>query len=166
MGSARTFAAVVAAGLLIASGCSNDDAGSASTTGAANSEDFTFGEPADSADATRVIEIDANDDFSFTPDAVEVEADEIVTFRVSNTGNLEHEFTLGDEAVQQEHEREMEEMGDMAMDDDPNAISIASGETAELTWKFTNADDVLMGCHTAGHYAGGMRGEIMVTDAS
>ncbi|MCZ7628846.1 MAG: hypothetical protein M5U19_07175 [Microthrixaceae bacterium] len=36
-------------------------------------------------------------------------------------------FTLGPEEVQEEHEAEMADMGDMDMDDDPNAISVPPG---------------------------------------
>lgn len=50
-------------------------------------------------------------------------------------------------------------MGDMAMDaHDPNAMTVPAGETHELTRTFTEAGDILMGCHVPGHYAAGMRG--------
>lgn len=44
-----------------------------------------------------------------------------------------------------------------------NAIRIEPGETAELTWTFTDPGTVLMGCHEPGHYDAGMRGTITVT---
>ena len=52
----------------------------------------------------------------------------------------------------------------MTMHDDPNAIEVASGETKELTWTFTQAGDLLFGCHEPAHYAGGMVGTIHVTE--
>ncbi len=116
--------------------------------------------------ASRVIEIDANDDFSFGPDDVDVKLGETVTFSVTNTGKVPHEFTLGPTDVQLEHNKEMTEMGDMEMKDEPNAISMAAGETAELTWEFTNADSLLYGCNIPGHYDAGMVGDINVGPSS
>lgn len=129
-------------------------------------EAFTFGKPADAADADRVIEIDANDDFTFGPEAIEVTAGEIITFVITNTGNLPHDFTLGDDATQDAHEAEMAEMAGMTADDeahgDANAVIVAAGETAELTWHFSESGSLLMGCHQPGHYAAGMKGAIKV----
>lgn len=83
-----------------------------------------------------------------------------VTFVVTNSGAIEHEFYLGDEAAQAEHEQEMQTGG--MMHDDPNGISVAAGETMELTHTF-EAGETLAGCHVAGHYAGGMKATITVT---
>lgn len=126
---------------------------------------FTFGEPADSADADRVVEITASDDFRFDPNEVDVLAGDVITFRVVNSGTLIHDFTIGDEATQQKHDEEMAEMaesGEMMMHKEPNAMSINPGETNELTWHFTEPGTVLIGCHQVGHYAGGMKGTITV----
>lgn len=124
----------------------------------------SFGEPAEAADADRVIEMTARDDFSFDPAQITVTAGETITFRVTNVGNLPHDFTLGDEATQEEHEEEMAEMaenGEMAHDE-PNVLSLPPGETAELTWHFTEPGTVLIGCHEVGHYAAGMIATITV----
>lgn len=123
-----------------------------------------FGEPAEAADADRVIEMTAHDDFSFDPAQIIVTAGETITFRVTNVGNLPHDFTLGDEAVQDEHEAEMAEMaenGEM-VHDEPNVLSLPPGETHELTWHFTEPGTVLIGCHEIGHYAAGMIATITV----
>ena len=126
---------------------------------------FSFGEPAEAASADRVIEIAANDDFSFAPDEITVSAGEVITFRVVNEGALLHDFTLGDEAIQEEHEAEMAEMaesGEMMMHDEPNAMSIDPGQTNEMTWHFTETGSILIGCHQVGHYASGMKGTITI----
>ncbi len=126
---------------------------------------FSFGEPADTSEATRVIEIDANDDFSFNPSEISVTAGEIVTFRVTNTGVLPHDFTLGDLEAQNAHDAEMLEMmesGEMNMHDEDNAIALDAGETKDLTWHFSESGNLLMGCHQAGHYAAGMKGTLTV----
>lgn len=125
--------------------------------------DFGFGEPADAASADRVVEIDALDAFAFDPDEITVEAGETVTFRVTNTGAIPHDFTLGDEAMQDEHEAEMAEMGgEMEMHDEPNLLALEPGETKELTWHFTQAGEILIGCHQPGHYDAGMKATVTV----
>lgn len=121
---------------------------------------FWFGEPADAGDAERVIEIEAADDFTFTPAEVSVAVGETVTFRVVNTGNLPHDFTIGDAAIQDEHDEEMK--GGEMHGTDPNAMMIEPGETGELTWTFTESGTILIGCHVPGHYAAGMKGTLEI----
>lgn len=123
-----------------------------------------FGEPAEAADADRVIEMTAHDDFTFDPAQISVTAGDTITFRVTNVGNLPHDFTIGDEASQEKHEAEMTEMdesGEMAHNE-PNVLSLPPGETHELTWHFTEPGTVLIGCHEIGHYAAGMIATITV----
>ena len=124
--------------------------------------EFSFGEAADAASADRVVEIIASDDFRFDPAAIEVSAGETVMFRVTNSGAIPHDFTLGDQATQQSHAEDMEAMAGMAMPDEPNAMVLAPGETRELTWHFTEAGDLLIGCHQIGHYAAGMMAQVTV----
>ena len=113
-----------------------------------------------------MIEIAAYDDFTFGPEEITVTAGETVTFVVTNVGNLPHDFTLGDEETQDIHEAEMAEMAGMAASDmahaDPNAVVVAAGETAELTWHFSESGTFVMGCHQPGHYAAGMKGVVQV----
>jgi uncharacterized cupredoxin-like copper-binding protein len=115
--------------------------------------------PAASTSAQRV-EVTLTDAMRMEPATVTVPAGVPVTFVVTNSGAIEHEFYLGDEAAQNEHEQEMQAGG--MMHDDPNGISVAPGETKELTHTF-EAGDTLAGCHVAGHYAGGMKASITVT---
>ena len=164
MSVSKLVVLTIAVASFVVAGCSSDE-GSSGDEGSAT-ESFDFGQPADPADADRTVEITANDDFSFDPDAVDVKVGEVVTFSVTNSGDLPHEFTLGPGDVQQEHEEEMAEMGDMEMDNDPNAISVPAGETVDLTWEFTEAGSVLYGCHTQGHYDAGMVGNIDVAEPS
>ena len=127
-------------------------------------EEFEFGTPMEAADASRVITIKGHDDFTFEPASVTVTAGEIVTFRVENVGVIPHDFTLGDVHLQEEHEEEMGAMStdEMAVHDEPNAFSLAAGETKEMTWQFAEAGAILYGCHTPGHYAAGMKGDITI----
>lgn len=117
--------------------------------------------PPESAAATR-IEVTLTDALRMEPASMTVPAGVPVTFVVTNAGALEHEFYLGDEAAQMDHEEEMA-MGGMAHGD-PSGISVAPGTTEELTFTFPAAGAVLAGCHVAGHYLGGMKADITVTE--
>lgn len=128
-------------------------------------DEFTFGRPGEASEADRVVEVDANDALTFSPAEIAVSAGETVTFVVTNTGAIPHDFTLGDQATQDAHEAEMAEMaasGDMGEHSDPNAVVLEAGETKELTWTFSEAGTVLIGCHQPGHYDAGMKGTVEV----
>lgn len=151
--------------LLVACADTGDTGVTAATTANgdhADHADFAFGEPAAAAEADRTVEIIATDDFRFGPESLIVESGETILFRIVNEGRLTHDFTLGDEAAQQQHREEMANLGGAEMHDESNAIVLAAGETKELTWTFTNDGTVLFGCHQPGHYEAGMRGEITV----
>jgi uncharacterized cupredoxin-like copper-binding protein len=150
-------AVAVIAGLVVA-GCGGGG-GSTSASGASSN----VGQPGDPAQATRTVEVRAGDDLRFQPDQVQVKVGETVTFKVINTASVEHDFTLGDDAAQGAHEKEMRAMasGDMTgMQDDANAIHIPPGATKTITWTFTKAGTTIYGCHEPGHYASGMKGTI------
>jgi uncharacterized cupredoxin-like copper-binding protein len=138
-----------------------EDMGSETTGMEDMGSEFSFGEPADPADADRTVEIIASDDLTFDPAEVAVSPGEVITFRVTNDGQIPHDFVLGDEAAQDEHEEEMAEMEDMEHDE-PNTLSVAVGETKELTWKFGEDATEIYGCHQPGHSDGGMLGHVTV----
>lgn len=126
-------------------------------------DDFSFGSPVDGAEADQVIEITATDSLSFSPESVVVESGQIVTFRVTNGGAIPHDFTLGTQEMQDEHEAEMVEMsGNMEMHDEPNMFSLEPGETKEMTWHFKDSGPIIFGCHQPGHYAAGMKGSVVI----
>jgi uncharacterized cupredoxin-like copper-binding protein len=120
----------------------------------------TSGTPAESG--VRTIEVTASDELRFEPDAYTVAAGETVLFEVHNTGQIVHEFVIGDEDEQAAHEDEMSMASGMEMTDEPNAISIVPGETKTLEWTFDEAGEILAGCHEPGHYDGGMVATIHV----
>lgn len=127
-------------------------------------ESFAFGEPADEADADRTVEVEMFDDFRYEPPSIDVAVGETVAFQVTNSGQIVHEFVLGDESVQEEHEEEMEEMeGDMAMEDDPNGVSVEAGDTETLTFRFTEPVELQYACHEPGHYDAGMHAPLTVS---
>lgn len=120
------------------------------------------GGPADAAEADRTIEVTTLDTMAYDPSAITVESEETVTFTVTNTGEAVHEFTLGDQAMQEEHAEEMGDMDAGMAHDEPNSLSLQPGETKELTWRFGETGTVIYACHEPGHYQAGMRGEISV----
>lgn len=157
--------------VVLGSACGEDDVGvlssGVSTTApdhhaGGHEEGLAFGEPADAADADRVVDVDMSDEMRFSPDQIAVAPGETITFRLHNRGKVDHDFTLGDAATQESHDMAMTRGASAAMGHDGgNGIVVAPGQTAELTWHFTSVADVLFGCHIPGHYAAGMRGALV-----
>ena len=130
-----------------------------STPGAASDEPSS----APSAAAQTRIAVTLNDNLKMDPASMTVPMGVPVTFVVRNAGAVQHEFYLGDDAAQAEHEQEMMSMGGMRHDE-PEGIGLAPGETKELTYTFATAGQVIAGCHEDGHYGGGMKAAITVTE--
>jgi uncharacterized cupredoxin-like copper-binding protein len=164
--------------LLVAlAGCGGDDdtsalSGTTETTGGEDMDmghdddhgSFAFGEPAEAGEADRTIEVTMSDDFTYDPDSIAVSAGDTVTFEVTNSGKIVHEFVLGDEALQHDHEEEMQEMeGEMMMEDEPNGIGVEPGDTKSLTFHFTEPAEIEYACHQPGHYDAGMSGPLTVS---
>lgn len=120
---------------------------------------FPFGVPGDPSAAAQTIEVTAGDPFRFDPETLEVGAGETVTFVVTNEGDQQHEFVLGDRSYQEGH---ADAMAEGSMHHEGNAVTVAPGETQELTWTFPSKGEVLYGCHVSGHYEGGMFGVIRI----
>ncbi len=118
--------------------------------------------PAASSAATR-IEVKLTDSMRMEPAEMRVKAGVPITFVVTNSGAIDHEFYLGDEAAQMEHEREMMVSGGMTHDE-PEGITLKPGETKELTYAFPATGQSIAGCHVAGHYGAGMKAAITITD--
>lgn len=125
------------------------------------------------AQIDRTISFEAGDMW-FTPGKLDVQPGETVKFEITNTGNLEHEFVIGDAQAQEEHRKMMQEMGsgghgghgshDMAEGDHGGpmpAVTIAPGETETLVWTAPeNVDNLEFACNIPGHYESGMSGDI------
>ena len=125
------------------------------------------GEAASSAD--RTVEIEMRD-IAFAPNRVEVRSGESIRFVFRNVGKVDHDAFIGDETAQDDHEMEMRKSGSTDMDgmdhgggSDEGGITVKPGKTGELTHTFQGDDDVLIGCHQAGHYAAGMKITLVVS---
>lgn len=121
------------------------------------------GVPGDPASVMKVVRIDQLDQLSFDPASVVVRVGDTVRFVVTNTGAIPHEFVLGNQAFQDQHEQEMSGMSGSPMPDEAGSISVDPGATEDVVWRFTRTGTLQYGCHLPGHYAAGMKGEIAVT---
>ena len=164
-----TRLAAVAAAVVLLGACGGDGAGEQPDIadhehdhdhGDAPPAAAAYGGPGDPADATRTVEVAAGDPFRFKPDELELNPGETVTFVVSNEGDVVHEFVLGDRAYQDSHE---DAMAAGEMHHEGNAVTVAPGETQELTWTFPEDGEVFYGCHVAGHYDAGVVGRISIS---
>lgn len=150
--------------------------GLATTTSHAAGQHDTSHAAASEADIDRTIRVEAGDMW-FDPDTLEVAPGEVIRFEVTNSGNLEHEFVIGDAKAQEAHREMMQEMagnpgdghgghGDHDMAEGAHggempAVTIPPGDTTELVW--TAPDDVAhleYACNIPGHYQAGMSGSI------
>ena len=160
--------ALIPAAVLLVAACSSGGATPAAPSAATSSAPSAATSSPSSAEtssapsvaATR-IEVTLTDALKIEPASMTVPAGVPVTFVVTNSGVTDHEFYLGDEAAQAEHEKEMAEMGGMSHDE-PEGIAVKPGETKELTYTFAQAGQTLAGCHVVGHYGGGMKADITV----
>lgn len=122
------------------------------------------GVPGKAEEANRTVDVimRETDDggMIFDPAKLELQQGETIRFVVTNAGELEHEFVLDTKEGNVKHK---EMMAQMDMDhDDPNSITLDSGESGEIVWKFANAGSFEFACLIPGHYESGMLGPIEV----
>jgi len=122
---------------------------------------FAFGRPANEADVTKTIHVQASDRMRLTFDSTDIRRGDVVKFVVENVGQAPHEFAIGDSAFQREHQREMaQSMSAMAgmEHDDPNVVSLKPGQTKTLIWRFDRlrTRTIVFACYVPGHYEAGM----------
>lgn len=134
---------------------------SSSVAQASGGHAAALGKPGDPAKVDRTVEIAAGDDMRYSPSTIHIKRGQTVRFRVANNGRLKHELVLGTQTELKEHAALMRKFPTMEHDD-PNAISIAPGQTGELVWRFTKTGDFDFGCLAPGHFEAGMHGKIVV----
>lgn len=86
---------------------------------------------------------------------LDIKTGNVVKFIVTNKGKLRHEFSISNAEEQIAHVRMMRKMPDMKHDDG-TTISVESGETAEMVWKFDGETEVVFSCNIPGHSEAGM----------
>ena len=117
------------------------------------------------------VRVVAEDTYRYSPSVLSVKEGTRILFKVTNDGHQEHEFIVGDSALQAAHEAQMQAMfvamkgagGAMSMPDDAHGVELAPGQTKTVTWIADNPGTFQFGCHQPGHYAAGMMGTIKVT---
>jgi uncharacterized cupredoxin-like copper-binding protein len=91
-----------------------------------------------------------------------VAAGETVRFVVTNAGENDHEFVVGNMEMQ-EMAADMAAEGEDMNVDAMASLALAPGQTEQTTITFEAAGELFYACHVAGHYEGGMVGTINVT---
>ena len=95
---------------------------------------------------------------SFEPSTIAVEPGSTVTFVVENADPIDHEFIIGDNAVQLAHENGTEAYHPPR----PGEMTVPAGETVSTTYTFGRPGALIFGCHLPGHYAYGMSGILAI----
>jgi uncharacterized cupredoxin-like copper-binding protein len=142
-----------------------------------------FGEAGKALEVSRTIEVIMQENY-YTPENIDVKAGETIRFKVTNKGELVHEFNLGTANMHAAHQKEMEVMvehgvleadkinhnmmkrdmgGGKTMEhNDPNSILLEPGTSGEVIWKFTKTTELEFACNVPGHYESGMMGQMRV----
>jgi uncharacterized cupredoxin-like copper-binding protein len=95
----------------------------------------------------------------FEPAVVNVPAGRQITFVITNTDPIDHEWIVGDAAVHARHRTGTEPYHGSR----PTEVSIGAGSTVVTTVTFPTAGDQLYICHLPGHEAYGMVGVLSIT---
>tara|TARA_R110001599_G_scaffold333135_1_gene548977 strand:- start:5923 stop:6543 length:621 start_codon:yes stop_codon:yes gene_type:complete len=141
------------------------------------------GRPGKVDDVTQTIDIAMFDNY-FKPEALSISKDETIRFKVTNSGQMVHEFNIGTAIMHKAHQKEMMMMVQngiiqggklnrdmMTMDmgngqkmehNDPNSILLAPGESGEIIWTFSEQAKLEFACNVPGHYESGMSGKVNI----
>lgn len=128
---------------------------------------FAAGRPGTQHAVDRVIRVEASDRMRFNPDDWAIQPGETVRFVVTNSGQMPHEFVIDTVQGNARHRHAMMDAmadGVMMAHDDPNAVSVAPGETGELIWTFSEEGTFEAACNIPGHYEAGMNARIDVSE--
>lgn len=97
----------------------------------------------------------------FVPALVEAGRGRRIRFVVRNTDPIDHELIVGDQGVQDRHERGTEANHPPR----DGEVSVAAGTEAATFFDVpTGTVPILFACHLPGHYKYGMRGRLTLRD--
>ncbi|MEQ1866257.1 MAG: plastocyanin/azurin family copper-binding protein [Micropepsaceae bacterium] len=140
--------------------------------GHVGSEAAPYGQQGDVRKATKTVKIEASE-IKFNVTELKFRVGETVKFVLINKGQQDHELTIGDAAMQQEHRKMMLDMASMPNMDmtkmsghghsADSMVTAKPGETKELVWQFTKAGMFEFACNLPGHAEVGMTGKIVVS---
>jgi uncharacterized cupredoxin-like copper-binding protein len=140
-----------------------------------------IGKVGKASEVSRTIEMVLTEN-RFTPETITVKKGQTIRFKVRNDGRFVHEFNIGTTAMHASHQKEMAMMfehgavevdkihhekmnmdmggGHVMKHDDPNAVLLDPGKSAEVIWKFSTDATLEFACNVPGHYEAGMTGRI------
>jgi uncharacterized cupredoxin-like copper-binding protein len=108
----------------------------------------------------RALVVDVRLHYSkFEPATLSVPAGRPVRFVLHNEDFLDHEFLVGDEAMQQRHELGTEPHHGAR----PTEVDVPANGTTSTTITFDRPGRLIYACHVPGHYRYGMVGTLTVT---
>jgi uncharacterized cupredoxin-like copper-binding protein len=126
----------------------------------ARHQSWSAGEPGDASKPARTIEI-VMSEMAYEPWSVEVKRGEQIRFIIRNAGSEDHEFLLATAKENLAHAEMMKKHRHMKHDE-PNAVTLAPKQSAELLWKFTKAGTFEYSCLIPNHREYGMTGRVTV----
>ena len=94
----------------------------------------------------------------FSMAELHVRAGTTVRFLIRNHDPIRHEFIVGDQQVQNLHEKGTHP----AHPPVPGEVTVAPGDVGETFYRFDQVGRVLFACHLPGHFAYGMHGWVIV----
>lgn len=112
--------------------------------------------------ADRTIQVRLLDDMAYDPDRFDIMAGQTVRFEVTNSGEIRHEFFIGTLTEHSDHATAMREGGYAEDIAHPASVRLGAGESQVLEYTFTDAGELLVACHEAGHYEAGMVAPVTV----
>jgi uncharacterized cupredoxin-like copper-binding protein len=94
----------------------------------------------------------------FSPETVTVPVGQPVTFVITNTDPIDHEWIVGDAATHERHRTGTEPVHDAR----PTEVTIPAGTQRRTTVTFAASGSELFICHLPGHEAYGMVGTVVI----
>jgi uncharacterized cupredoxin-like copper-binding protein len=95
----------------------------------------------------------------YQPAEIQVPAGRPITFVITNTDPIDHEWIVGDAALHERHRTGTEPYHNAR----PTEVSIDAGREIRTTVTFTKPGTLTYVCHLPGHEGFGMTGTLVVT---
>ncbi|MCE4936216.1 copper-resistant cuproprotein CopI [Aliivibrio fischeri] len=115
------------------------------------------GMPATGMKPDKVVHVILSDDMKITfKKEVDIQPNDIVQFVIMNTGEIDHEFAIGNEKEQLEHREMMKKMPSGHQHDSGSAVTVKPGKAKQIIWHFHGDKNVEFACNIPGHAEAGM----------
>jgi uncharacterized cupredoxin-like copper-binding protein len=121
---------------------------------------YSAGEPGDPKKPARTIEI-VMSEMAYEPSSIQVKRGEQIRFVIRNAGKEDHEFLLATTKENLAHAEMMKKHRHMTHED-PNGVTLAPDQSAELLWKFSKTGKFEYSCLIPDHRDYGMIGRVTV----